>query len=309
MIDLHMHTQYSDGTEDCVSILKKCQEKGLDYISITDHNTATAYKELENIDIPKYFKGNIIPGIELNTKVLNIPIEILGYGIDYDKMCELAPKIYIDPSKRNLIEAERLYNKCLKYGIILDDDCLEKYTPESFASGFFHKQITKYEENKKLISSEAWESSKILYRQYMSDPNAPLYVEMDDLVPDFETASSLIRQCGGLVFLPHIYEYKHNSTAILNYILQNHSIDGIECFYTTFSTEQHNRILQICRNRNLFISGGTDFHGTFKPEVDIGNGYGNLQIPTEIISNWVPQISLFNNRKIIQRQTDTDFSR
>ena len=209
-------------------------------------------------------------------------------------MCELAPKIYIDPSKRNLIEAERLYNKCLKYGIVLDDDCLEKYAPKDFASSFFHKQITKYEGNKKLISSEAWESSKILYRQYMSDPNAPLYVEMDDLVPDFETASSLIRQCGGLVFIPHIYEYKHNSTAILNYILKNHSIDGIECFYTTFSAEQHNEILQICKNHNLFVSGGTDFHGTFRPEVSIGNGYGNLEIPTEIISNWVSKINLFN---------------
>lgn len=294
MIDLHMHTHHSDGTEDCVSILKKCEEKNLDYISITDHNTANAYKELENINISEYFKGKIIPGIELNTKVLNVPIEILGYGIDYNKMCTLVKDIYIAPSKRNLIEAERLYNKCLKYGITLDNNCLENYTPDSFASGFFHKEITKHVENKKLISSEAWESSKILYRQYMSDPNAPLYVEMDDLVPDFETASSLIKQCGGLVFIPHIYEYKHNSNAILNYILDNYSIDGIECYYTTFSFEQHNEILEICKQHNLFISGGTDFHGAIRPEVSIGTGYGNLQIPTDIISNWVSKVNLFN---------------
>lgn len=293
MIDLHMHTHYSDGTENCISILKKCEEKKLDYISITDHNTAAAYKELENIDVSQYFKGKIIPGIELNTKILNVPIEILGYGIDYNKMCELAPNIYIDSAKRNLIEAERLYNKCIKYGIVLDDDCLEKYSPESFASGFFHQQITKYDENKKLISNEAWQSSKILYRQYMSDPTAPLYVEMDDLVPDFETASSLIRQCGGLVFIPHIYEYKHNAKPILNYILEHHSIDGIECYYTTFTNEQHNEILEICKNRNLFVSGGSDFHGTIKPDVSIGNGYGNLHIPTEIISNWISKINLF----------------
>ena len=46
MIDLHMHTTYSDGTESCTTVLKKCQEKNLNYISITDHNTALAYKEL-----------------------------------------------------------------------------------------------------------------------------------------------------------------------------------------------------------------------------------------------------------------------
>lgn len=74
----------------------------------------------------------------------------------------------------------------------------------------------------------------------MSDPKTPLYVEMDDFVPDFETASNLIKQCGGLVFIPHIYEYKNNANNILNFILNNYSIDGIECYYTTF---QMNSIL------------------------------------------------------------------
>ena len=128
----------------------------------------------------------------------------------------------------------------------------------------------------------------------MSDPKMPLYVEMDDLVPDFETASSLIKQSGGLVFLPHIYEYKNNSKPILDYILDNYDIDGIECYYTTFTAEQHQEILNICKKHNLFISGGTDFHGTHRPEVDIGKGFGNLEIPTDIISNWVSKINLFN---------------
>lgn len=294
MIDLHMHTKYSDGTENCISILQKCEEKRLDFISITDHNSINAYFELEKIDIKHYFSGKIISGVELNTKVLNIPIEILGYGIDYDKMSKLLEKIYIPAEKRNLIEAQRLYDKCIKYGIKLDDNCLQNYTPDQFASGFFHREITKHEENKNLISTEAWNASKILYRQYMSDPNAPLYVEMDDLVPDFETASSLVKQAGGLVFLPHIYEYKHNSKAILEHILENYSIDGIECYYTTFTDEQHNEILEVCKQHKLFISGGSDFHGTCRPEVDIGEGFGNLKIPTDIISNWVTQIKSFN---------------
>lgn len=294
MIDLHMHSVHSDGTENCIAILKKCEEKNLDYISITDHNTVGAYFELENLNIKDYFSGKIICGVELNTKILGVPIEILGYGIDYSKMSNLLKTIYIDASERNILEAQRLYNKCINYGIKLDDNCLDNYTPNQFASGFFHREITKHEENRNLISDEAWNASKILYRQYMSDPKAPLYVEMDDLVPDFETASSLIREAGGLVFIPHIYEYKHNSMPILNYILDNHSIDGIECYYTTFSNEQHNEILEICQKYNLFVSGGTDFHGTCRPEVDIGHGFGDLQIPTNIISNWITKINLFN---------------
>lgn len=291
MIDLHMHTLHSDGTENYISILKKCEEKNLDYIAITDHNSVEAYFELENIDIKNYFSGKIICGVELNTKILNVPIEILGYGIEYNKMAGLLKEVYIDATQRNLIEAQRLYDKCIKYGIKLDDNCLEKYTPNQFASGFFHKEITKHEENKKLISPEAWSASKILYRQYMSDPNVPLYVEMDDLVPDFETASSLIKQVGGLVFVPHIYEYKHNSMPILNYILDHHTIDGIECYYTTFTNEQHEEILALCKKHNLFVSGGSDFHGTCRPEVDIAKGYGNLEIPTDIITDWVTKIN------------------
>ena len=293
MIDLHMHTTYSDCTESCETVLKKCQEKNLNYISITDHNTARAYEELEKMDFLSLFKGKIIPGIELNTKALNIPIEILGYGIDYKKMNELATKVYIPPKERNLIEFKRLYDKCIKYGIVLDKDCANSYDPNTFASGFFHKEIIKHEENKNLLSLEAWDSSKIFYRQFMSDPNTPLYVEMDDLVPDFNIASNLVRQAGGLVFIPHIFEYRNNAEPILKYILDNFKIDGIECYYTTFTQEQHERVLNVCKKRNLFISGGSDFHGTIKPDVDIGVGYGNMQIPDEIIFPWIEKISFF----------------
>ena len=144
MIDLHMHTTYSDGTESCTTVLKKCQEKNLNYISITDHNTALVYKELEQLDVKSLFSGKIIPGIELNTKALNIPIEILGYGIDYNKMNELVNKVYIPATERNKIEVKRLYDKCIQAGIILDKNCLDNYNPEMFASVFFHNEITKH---------------------------------------------------------------------------------------------------------------------------------------------------------------------
>ena len=80
---------------------------------------------------------------------------------------------------------------------------------------------------------------------------------------------------------------------ILNFILNNYSIDGIECYYTTFSNEQHFNLLNICKKNKLFISGGSDFHGKYKPDVDIGVGYGDLQIPTDILSNWINKVKVF----------------
>ena len=157
---------------------------------------------------------------------------------------------------------------------------------------FFHNEITKHIENKKLISEEAWDSSKVFYRQYMSDPNTPLYVEMDDLVPDFNTAFNLVKQSGGLVFIPHIFEYRNNAQLILDYILKNYNIDGIECYYTTFTEKQTQYLLELCKSKKFYVSGGSDFHGKYKPKVDIGIGYGNLIIPNEIVYYWVQNLNL-----------------
>ena len=293
MIDLHMHTKYSDGSDSLIEILNAVQNRRLDVISITDHNTALAYEELEKIDIDKFYKGRIIPGIELNTKVLNIPIEILGYGIDYKKMNELVKQIYIPAEKRNRIEVERLYNKCIKAGISLEKNCLENYNSKDFASKFIHREITKKEENKRFISDEAWKDVKIFYRAYMSNPEGFLYVEMDDFVPDFNIAADLVRKSDGLVFLPHIFEYRENSERILGYILENYRIDGIECYYTTFSKEQTNKLVKICKQRNLYKSGGSDYHGRNKPRVNVGIGMGNLLVENTIIDEWKEKVKFF----------------
>ena len=107
MIDLHMHTHYSDGTNSVTEILQKAEELKLEYISITDHNTCEAHEELENIDVSKYYSGKIITGVELNTIVLDIPIEILGYGIDIHKIKGVLKNTYLSPEERNLYELTR----------------------------------------------------------------------------------------------------------------------------------------------------------------------------------------------------------
>ena len=291
MIDLHTHTKYSDGTDDVIEYLKKA-EGVVDILSITDHNTALAYEELEKIDIKKYYTGKIIPGIELNTKVLNIPIEILGYGIDYKKMNELVKDVYLPAEERNKIEVKRLFDKSLKMGLKINEDCINNFDSSMFASKFIHNEIIKNNDNKNLITNDAWEDVKVFYRKYMSSPESPLYVEMDDLVPDFDTAANLVRKAGGLVFLPHIFEYRENSIKILNYILENYKFDGIECYYTTFTKEQIQYLLEVCEKHNLYKSGGSDYHGLNKKNVNIGVGNGSLRVDNKIIENWLPNIQM-----------------
>ena len=84
MIDLHIHSIYSDGSKTVEEILNMCEEKKLEYISITDHNTAKQYEDevLKNNNI---FSGKIIKGAELNAVFQDKNIEVLGYNINHDK--------------------------------------------------------------------------------------------------------------------------------------------------------------------------------------------------------------------------------
>ena len=286
-LDLHTLTHYSDGTDEVTEYLQKAEEKHLSIISITDHNTCKAYDELKTLDVKKYYSGRIIPGIELNTKILGIPIEVLGYKIDTDKMNRLVSKYYITSKERDLLEVKRLYEKCIKEGIALPNNFVENYQPgKMYASKYLHETLIKNIENKEIIDDDAWENSNIFYRKYMSNPKTKFYADMNDILPDFKTVSNLVKECGGLLFIPHIFEYRDNSMRILENILQNYEIDGIECYYTTFTEEQHQYLLNLCQEKGLFISGGSDYHGKMKADVDIGIGKGNLKIPEKIIESW-----------------------
>lgn len=84
MIDLHIHTTYSDGTYSVKEILKEAQEKKLEVISITDHDNVKAYKEIGKIDVNNFYSGKIITGCEFKCVLpeYNLPIEILGYEFE-----------------------------------------------------------------------------------------------------------------------------------------------------------------------------------------------------------------------------------
>ena len=81
MIDLHMHTIYSDGDKTAYEVLKMCEERRLEYISITDHDTCWQYED-EALKNNKIFSGKIIKGAELHAVFQNRSIEILAYNID-----------------------------------------------------------------------------------------------------------------------------------------------------------------------------------------------------------------------------------
>lgn len=293
MIDIHMHTSYSDGTDSVIELLKKAEEKKLEYISITDHNTCKAYKELENIDIKKYYNGKIIRGVELNTKIDGINIELLGYGIETDRIEDKLEKLYENFRNKNDIELKELYRICKEKKVKLDEGILDKYQPKkyAYASLYIHEEIRKYPENRSLfLSQESWNDVMVFYRKEMCNKNSNFYIDSTNLVPDMQTVINLIKSLNGLVFVPHIYVYGDNSEYIFENIINNYKIDGFECFYSKFSKKQNETIYNYFKENNLYISGGSDYHGETKPNVKMGSGINNnLKMPKDIIMPWVKE--------------------
>ena len=70
-------------------------------------------------------------------------------------------------------------------------------------------------------------------------------------------------------------------------LINNYNIDGLECYYSLFTQQQTNDLVELCKKNKLYRSGGTDFHGDNKPNIQLGNGIGNLNVRIENVQEWL----------------------
>lgn len=289
MIDLHMHTIYSDGTDSVEELLKKANALNLDIISITDHDSCDAYYELEKYNVNDYYKGKIIVGCEFTTSFDGRLIEVLGYGIDYKKVNEFLSVYYSSENKHKTktILYNRLVDRINDLGLkpsIKPEK--EKDIKDLFVSPLY-EELIKYPENKHLLKEDIWDSFADFFRKGLTNPNSKLFINYAEFKPLLKDIINVIHDAGGLVFLAHPYAYKFSDTeSFLDRIYDEYNLDGIECFYTTFTKEQTAYVLDFAQKRNLLISGGSDYHGTNKKNHDLGTGNNNLNIKNDIVDNW-----------------------
>lgn len=291
MIDLHMHTTYSDGTYSVTQILQEAERQGLKYISITDHDRCLAYKELKEIDIKKYYSGKIISGIEIKCAYKGRLIEVLGYNYDTEKMQKWINEYYKD-KQRDVIQTKYfniLYDACMKLQLKLDAKEKIKWNPNNdWASFTIYNEIKKYEENKEKLPQDLWEDFTTFTKKYCGDLNSVFHIDKSNDYPTLDVAIKAIKDCGGKALMAHIFIYKWaiNKEELIQDIMKNYDIDGFECYYTKFTPEQIEYIVNLCKTNNLLMSGGSDFHGENKPDIKLGVGKGNLQVSEQIIQNW-----------------------
>ena len=117
------------------------------------------------------------------------------------------------------------------------------------------------------------------------------YIVYDKTVdyPSLQQAIDAIKQANGLVFLPHLFIYKwaEDIYSLIDDILKNYKIDGIECYHSEFNEENINYLKNLCKEKHYYMSGGSDYHGTNKKDIEMAIGKGNLKIEEDIIKDWV----------------------
>ena len=287
MIDLHIHSMYSDGSKTVEEILKMCEEKRLEYISITDHNTAKQYKDeaLKNNNI---FSGKIIKGAELNAVFQDKNIEVLGYNINPDIINEWCKKYYSEErlEEQQEICYKRLLDICDKQGLIYDESKIVKPKATGYVEISIYNELMRHKENYEILG-EFTESLGVFFRKGLANPRSIYFVNRIEFSPKYKEVVDFIHESGGKAFLAHPFEYKFEDTiGFINDLRRETELDGIECFHPSANQEERKNLVQYAKNNKLYISGGSDYHGDSKTDIEIGIGRGDLNISKEILE-WI----------------------
>ena len=249
MIDLHAKTIHSKSSLSTLELLKKAQQLKLSTISITDNNTVKAYYELSSV-----FTGRIISGIEMNSVYKGIPIKILGYNFDINKMKSLLEQFI--PNYEYLIQKEYEITK-LSYqqkGIEIDEIDLNNYHFNLKNSILKHTKNLMY-----LCDLESSSDTNDFIKKEIYNPNSNLYVDLSNILPDLNTVINIIHQCSGVALLANVYNYSNQIYDNLDEIITNYKLDGLECFHPNINREQQNNLIKISQEKKLLITGGSDY--------------------------------------------------
>ena len=250
-IDLHMHTNYSDGQHSPEELIVKIKESGIDIVSITDHDTVNGIEE--SIEIGKQYGIEVIPGLEISSDIRDREVHILGYFVDPNNQ-ELGEYLKFFRAER-VKRAIRITEKLKALGLDLDlDDIME--IAQNSAVGRPH--IAKAMVKKRLVSNYFEAFSK-----YIGN-GCPAYERKVHVSP--RSAFKIISDAGGLSFIAHPGNLPD---AIMTELIEA-GLDGIEVIHPSHLPHQVKHYRGIVDEYFLLESGGSDFHGGDR------NDYSNL---------------------------------
>lgn len=293
LIDLHIHSNLSDGELSPKEIIDKAIKNNVSELSITDHDTIDAYTE-ELYEYAKSKNINLINGVEISTKNEKAGIHVLGYNFDINNKA-LKEKLHLLKNARH-IYLKDVSKKLIELGYKVNVEALDKI--DVVTKAHIALDIVNNLENEEILLKEfGYIPSKGEFIETIMNEGCPAYIGKVVITP--KEAADLIRQAGGKVVLAHPVAYQYidgfTDKEILR-LLENIDADGIEANYI-FITQEKEKINdslkwnEVAKNKDLFSTIGSDFHKEDGYHPTIGLLNENINLSKEEIEKIVNNLT------------------
>lgn len=271
-IDLHSHSTASDGTLSPKELVAKAADIGLRCLALTDHDTTAGLAEA--LAAGKEYGVEIIPGCELSVDFKSGIMHIIGLWVSptSPNLNAVLQRLRDDRLTRN----QRILQKLADLGICISyDELTEMVQDEKSSIGRPH--IARVLMRRGIVPD-----IKTAFQEYLG-AGKKAHVPKMKLPP--KVAIETLKADGATVILAHPYSLALpiDETETVLKTLQSYGLDGLEVYYPLHSPEEREQYSKIAQNLGFLISGGSDFHGSVKPDISLGTGKSNLAIPYEIV--------------------------
>jgi len=270
MIDLHSHTTASDGTFSPAQLVDEARRVGVRTLGITDHDTFSGYDQA--LPLAREAGVDLVCGIELSTKLHAHSVHLLGYFLNDQDAGVAEFRAWI----RDLQESRRERN--IRLVARLRELGLEITLEEAEARG---GGMTGRPHFARLLMEKGYVSNmQQAFDEYL-DESAKGYVTRRE--PQFAEAVQRIRQASGIASLAHPIRLREDVTGVLPELCAD-GLTAIEAYHSDHNPPQTQLYLELAEKHRLLVTGGSDFHGDAKPEIQLGTGRANnLHIPKDLI--------------------------
>lgn len=270
-IDLHVHSNASDGSYTPSQVAELAIEAGLSAIALTDHDTVDGVAEI--MDFTKDKPLTVIPGIELSAYYNNREVHILGYYMDYEN-----PEL-----EKELLEMKKAREgRNLKMVAMMQADGLP-VTMEKLLHGNPDSVITRAHFARVLVEEGVCKDKNQAFNKYIG-VGCKYYLPKPQVT--CEKAMRILTTYGKAAFLAHplLYHFGYAQIEELLDFLKSLGLKGLEAWHSSNNRYESEKLSAIARKHELAVSGGSDFHGIVKPNIMIGRGRGNMKISEEILT-------------------------
>ncbi|MGR3294241.1 MAG: transcription antitermination factor NusB [Candidatus Scalindua sp.] len=251
--DLHIHTDFSDGTMSPEQVVKEASKLNLRTIAITDHDTVDAIEIAQSVGSREGV--DIIPAVELSSNYNSVDIHLLGYFIDIKNSTFLEKLAELRSERVERIK--KITKKLRALGVNIEDQEVFDVSKEG-SPGRMH--IADVLCNKGYCSG-----IRESFQKYLSD-KGPAYVPKEALT--LKDAIELITSSDGVPVLSHPGTNKRD-TLIPKMV--EYGLQGIEVYYPTHQPDAVRRYMRFAKKYDLVVTGGSDCHGSRKPDISLGN--------------------------------------